>query len=215
MFYNHLLGPFYLFNQLNRSFSSDPPTHYDVLNLKKNCTAEEIREAFLILSKKFHPDVKGANTDPKDTAKFVKISEAYQVLSKSITRDAYDQDLLTRSFGGGGSTSTSRGFKKPEVHRPWEVKPNFDPNPGPYYGIKGVRKVSNATIVMLLIGFATIGVAIGFMSVRKSFEMNRNQLDITSKEAGEHHAAVRINAQKFGNDEQLKRMVDRMLNRPT
>ncbi|XP_055838052.1 dnaJ-like protein 60 isoform X2 [Episyrphus balteatus] len=200
MFHNQLCVPFYQYNQLIRLYASGPPTHYDVLNLNKNCTADEIRQAFIKLSKQFHPDVKGAKTDPKDTAKFVKISEAYQVLSKTNTRDAYDQDLLARSSG------IHRGFKKPEVHRPWEVKPNYDPNPGPYYGIKGVRKVSNATIVMLLIGFAMTGVGIGFISV--------SQLDELSKEAGEHHAAVRVNAQKFGNDEQLKRMVDRMLNRP-
>lgn len=213
MFHNQLCVPLHQYNQLVRLYASGLPTHYDVLNLKKNCTADEIRQAFIKLSKQFHPDVKGAKTDPKDTAKFVKISEAYQVLSKPTTREAYDQDLLTRSFGGGGSSA--RGFKKPEVHRPWEVKPNFDPNPGPYYGIKGIRKVSNATIVMLLVGFAGIGIGIGFLSVRKSFELNRSQLDEKSREAAEHHAVVRRNAQKFGNDEQLKRMVDRMLTRPT
>lgn len=210
MFHYQLCAPCNQLNQILRLFASGRPTHYDVLNLKKDCTADEIRQAFIRLSKQFHPDVKGANTSLKDTGKFVKISEAYQVLSKPSTRDAYDRDLLLGSPG-----TTTRGFKNPEVHKPWEVKPDYNPNPGPYYGIKGVNRVSNATIVMFLLGFAMISVGIGFVSVRKSFELNRSQLDVKSKEAGEHHAVVRENAQKYGNDEQLKRMVDRMLNKPT
>jgi molecular chaperone DnaJ len=59
--------------------------YYQILGLKKEATAEEIKKAFHRLAHQYHPD-KGGNE-----AKFKEINEAYQVLSDKEKRAQYDQ----------------------------------------------------------------------------------------------------------------------------
>lgn len=90
-------------------------SHYEVLNLKKNCTDKEIKDAFIQLSKEvrcqlllknntifnfslfyflfsitfqYHPD---KNKSAKAQETFVKVVEAYNVLSKPSSRSLYDR----------------------------------------------------------------------------------------------------------------------------
>ncbi|XP_004526385.1 dnaJ-like protein 60 isoform X2 [Ceratitis capitata] len=194
-------------------------TYYDILKVRKDCSNQEIRSAFVQLSKKFHPDVKGLSSDPKQTAQFVKISEAYQILSKPKTRSAYDQRLYDAELLRPGQRSRSSAVKNmhaEELHKPWEVKPNYDPNPGPYYGVKGLERVSNSKIAFVLALLGIAGAIFGFVCVNAyyvfshSFTFNRKVLDTKSAEAGSYHAAIRADAEKYGNEEQLRRMVNRM-----
>lgn len=68
-------------------------SHYAVLGVKQNATKKEIRDAFLDLSKKHHPDQ--TKTVGGSHEKFVKINEAYSVLSKEESRHQYDLTLNT------------------------------------------------------------------------------------------------------------------------
>lgn len=43
-----------------------------------------------------------------------------------------------------------------------------------------------------------------------SFTFNRQKLDAKSAEAVSYHAAIRADAEKYGNEEQLRRMMYRM-----
>lgn len=63
--------------------------YYEVLGVPSNATQKEIRDAFIKLSKKMHPDCngKGSHVD------FVTINEAYMVLSKAGKRQEYDINL--------------------------------------------------------------------------------------------------------------------------
>lgn len=64
---------------------------YSLLNVKEDCTEKEIKAAFIELSKKYHPD----RSDNKDFHKiFVKVNEAYGILSKSSSRRLYDNHLV-------------------------------------------------------------------------------------------------------------------------
>ena len=74
-------------------------TLYDTLGVAKNATAEEIRQAFKKLAKKFHPDANPGN--PSTEAKFKEISAAYNVIGDQQKRAAYDRDL-ERPQGGYG-----------------------------------------------------------------------------------------------------------------
>ncbi|XP_037954745.1 dnaJ-like protein 60 isoform X2 [Teleopsis dalmanni] len=191
---------------------SNRQTYYDVLELNKKCSNQDIKNAFVKLSKKFHPDVKGAESDPKQTAQFVKISEAYQTLSKPNLRRAYDQKISYQN--SYGNRSYSYDTVTTEVHESWKIKPDFNPNPDPnaYYGVPGWKRISNSTIGLLLIGLGIFGAVFGYVSVKHSFTFDRKQLDEVSAEASQHHANVRADAQKFGNDEQLRRMMKKLQN---
>ena len=60
--------------------------HYEVLGVAPSATPEEIRKAYLVLSRKFHTDRVGGDKD-----KFQKIALAKEVLLDPELRDAYDK----------------------------------------------------------------------------------------------------------------------------
>lgn len=70
--------------------------HYQLLGVERDATKKEIRDAFVALSKKYHPD---SNLDPHsgaigDSRAFVKIAEAYHTLSNPKRRARYDSELM-------------------------------------------------------------------------------------------------------------------------
>jgi len=65
--------------------------YYEILEISKNATQEEIGKAFRHLAQKYHPDRNPGNSEAE--AKFKRINEAYQVLSNSADRAAYDTSL--------------------------------------------------------------------------------------------------------------------------
>ena len=68
---------------------SDKKDYYEVLGVKKDATADEIRKAYKKLAIKWHPD---KNPDNKEEAenRFKEISEAYSVLSDPEKKKEYD-----------------------------------------------------------------------------------------------------------------------------
>ena len=65
-------------------------THYEILGIHENSTIKEIKKAYKILARKYHPDVSPVDSS-SDT--FLLIQQAYEVLSDPTTRKRYDQDL--------------------------------------------------------------------------------------------------------------------------
>jgi len=68
-------------------------THYEVLGLQRDATGKEIKEAFLKLSKKHHPDVRGSDRKQTSHDRFVAIIQAYDVLGKDKSKRIYDLGL--------------------------------------------------------------------------------------------------------------------------
>ena len=68
----------------------EPQNHYETLGVARNADARTIKKAFRQMSLKYHPD-KNIGTDT--TTKFVKISEAHEVLNNQEKRQQYDTDL--------------------------------------------------------------------------------------------------------------------------
>ena len=77
--------------------------YYDVLGISKAASADEIKKAYRRLAMKFHPD---RNSDDSESeAKFKEAKGAYEVLSDSDKRSAYDQfghDAVRGAGGMGG-----------------------------------------------------------------------------------------------------------------
>jgi curved DNA-binding protein len=68
--------------------------YYEVLGVKEDASADEIKKAFKKLARKHHPDAGG------DEARFKDVSEAYEVLSDKEKREEYDTFLKFGAFGG-------------------------------------------------------------------------------------------------------------------
>jgi hypothetical protein len=92
-----------------------PRTHYEILGVKKAATQNEIRTAYRQLVLKHHPD---RSKDPKSTDIFIRVTEAYEILSDPQRRKNYDailameaaraqerpqEQVRTAQYGGGMS----------------------------------------------------------------------------------------------------------------
>jgi len=73
-----------------------PKTYYDVLDLDRDATPDEIREAYHALARQYHPDVVGQ--DPQAQARFALIGEAHRVLSDPQRRYQYDRTLPAKTY---------------------------------------------------------------------------------------------------------------------
>jgi molecular chaperone DnaJ len=62
--------------------------YYDVLGVTRDSSEREIKSAFRRLARELHPDVSQA---PDADERFREVAEAYEVLSKSETRELYDR----------------------------------------------------------------------------------------------------------------------------
>ena len=104
--------------------------YYNILNVSKNSSAEEIKKAYRKLAIKWHPDKNKGDADAEE--QFKKISEAYDILSDPTKRAKYDQfghaafqqggggngggfhsdpfDMFNSFFGGGGGATFSDMF---------------------------------------------------------------------------------------------------------
>lgn len=82
--------------------------YYSRLGLKRTATKEEIKKAYRKLSIKYHPDKNPNDAKAKD--KFIKISEAHEVLSDDEKRKIYDM-YGEEGLKKGGATSFTDPFK--------------------------------------------------------------------------------------------------------
>ena len=72
--------------------------YYKTLGVSKNASADEIKQSYRKLARKYHPDANKGNASAEE--RFKEISEAHNVLSDEKRRKEYDD---ARSlFGGGG-----------------------------------------------------------------------------------------------------------------
>lgn len=82
---------------------------YEILGVKRDATAAQIKTAYRKLARKYHPDVNKADDA---TEKFREATEAYDVLSDREKRKQYDQ-FGRAAFGGGGPGPAGWGGGRP------------------------------------------------------------------------------------------------------
>lgn len=95
---------------------SEKRDYYDVLGVKKDASADEIKKSFRKLAMKYHPDRNPG--DKAAEAKFKEINEAYEVLKDSDKRRRYDQfgHAGVGGNGGGNPFGGAGGFNDQNVH---------------------------------------------------------------------------------------------------
>ncbi|NET01030.1 MAG: J domain-containing protein [Sphaerospermopsis sp. SIO1G1] len=81
--------------------TTDFKDYYSILGISKTASADEIKQAFRKLARKYHPDVNPGNKQAE--AKFKEVNEAYEVLSDPDKRKKYDQyGQYWKQVGEGG-----------------------------------------------------------------------------------------------------------------
>ncbi len=80
-----------------------PGDYYEILNVSRDASKEEIKRAYRRLARKYHPDV---NKEAGAEERFKEINRAYEVLSEPETRARYDR------FGEAGvAAGAGAGFQ--------------------------------------------------------------------------------------------------------
>ncbi|KAK5888334.1 hypothetical protein CesoFtcFv8_014439 [Champsocephalus esox] len=94
--------------------------YYQVLGVRRESSADDIKKAYRKLALKWHPDKNPENKDEAEK-KFKELSEAYEVLSDVNKRSLYDRygkEGLTGNNGGrGGHFHNGNHFQEPFTFR--------------------------------------------------------------------------------------------------
>jgi hypothetical protein len=88
--------------------------HYSILGLDRDCTRDEIKNAYHRLAKQYHPDI---NKSPGAPEKFRQISESYEYLIKVRDGEQPDVPGYPGSYGGAGRAAADGGG------RPYGLRP--------------------------------------------------------------------------------------------
>ncbi|CAF0935789.1 unnamed protein product [Brachionus calyciflorus] len=117
---------------VNRRFRKmSPRCYYEILELKKNATEQDIKKSYRKLALKWHPD-KNPSNQKEAEVKFKEISEAYEVLSDKTKREMYDKygrEGMESRTNSNQSSSSSRRSYRPEF--------DFDPFDNFPFGRRG------------------------------------------------------------------------------
>ncbi|XP_076685968.1 uncharacterized protein LOC143377976 isoform X2 [Andrena cerasifolii] len=174
--------------------------HYDVLHIPSNATHKEIKDAYIKLSKEMHPDSgsKGSH------AEFVKINEAYRVLSKMNKRQEYDRSLKYNNVSYQNfSEHSSYQNAQCDYQRYWDA--NMRNNSNIYWD----RKEQNlARSVMMCLGIMFFGTIIQVLLLQKSLVFDRQALLDKSAQYQTEYEEIKREAKHKTTEEQLQRILE-------
>jgi curved DNA-binding protein len=85
--------------------------YYEILGVDRKATADQIKQAYRQLARKYHPDV---SKEPDAVTRFQEINEAHEVLKDPEKRSRYD--TLGSGFANGQSFEPPPGFGRGGMH---------------------------------------------------------------------------------------------------
>lgn len=193
-------------------------TFYEVLGVEREATKEEIKAAYIKMTKEKHPDKLRIRADGRkrsaleaeeDHANFVKINLAYSVLSKRESRVEYDLGLA------GDRLDPASNYKGETTTRYYKPA-NFEERANIYGYYQDPRFKYNRSTYWVAFGcilFAIVGYIIHYQIVVISFRQQRQYLDKKHLDAVQHHTEVKEFAESFGGDRiaQMKEFEARIL----
>ncbi|MGL1931887.1 MAG: DnaJ domain-containing protein [Desulfotalea sp.] len=94
--------------------------YYEILDVERDCTAEELKKNYRKLAMKYHPDKNPDRPELQD--KFKEISEAYGVLSDQDKRKKYDRYLR---IGGGFKGNNGFSYSQEDIFQDMFRDPQF------------------------------------------------------------------------------------------
>jgi hypothetical protein len=105
----------------------DEPDHYTALGVNRNATSDEIQNAYCLAVEYFHP-LKSRKITESDrvmhwklSSAFLRIEEAFNVLSSPSRRKVYDDNLRSKP---GRSAPHLRGYRRSGSHKPEDPRSN-------------------------------------------------------------------------------------------
>nr|XP_033325531.1 dnaJ-like protein 60 isoform X1 [Megalopta genalis] len=121
--------------------------YYDILNISQDATQKEIKDAFIKMSKKMHPD-SGKDGSHAD---FVRINEAYSTLSKRNKKRDYDMSLkYNYTYTESPPYPDGRSRKGPyKTYTDWGF---VDPNDYRQHKSADIRRSVMGSIALIIIG---------------------------------------------------------------
>ncbi|XP_026313770.1 dnaJ-like protein 60 isoform X2 [Hyposmocoma kahamanoa] len=196
-----------IINVIVKCYSLSRKTHYEVLNLRRNCTDKEIKEAYIQMSKEFHPD---KNKDKNAQQNFVRIVEAYNTLSKPASRAQYDSltELNTRPTYPHHAYETYN--HRTNYYQRYQHQEYKEP-PKDYYGVSGLKKLPNYIIIMVCFGIALVGTLLQVLVIREMYISNRRKSAEQSKYLSEELEKVRATAKSNTNDIHTKILLEKIV----
>ncbi|MCX7746222.1 MAG: DnaJ domain-containing protein [Clostridia bacterium] len=81
-------------------------SYYEILEIRRSASPEEIKKAYRVLAKKFHPDINPGNREAEE--RFKEINEAYNTLGDETLKKAYDDKLDGKSEAKEGPGSNKK-----------------------------------------------------------------------------------------------------------
>lgn len=85
---------------------------YELLGIPETVTDVEIKQAYRLLARKYHPDVSPPGRVEEYTQRFILVQEAYETLSDPGRRALYDRDM---ALGIHFAFSSRNQFRNQEV----------------------------------------------------------------------------------------------------
>ena len=86
---------------------------YQILEIEYNVSIEDIRKSYRKLSLKYHPDkqIKSNLSEEEKSRQFIKIRDAYEILSDPDKRQKYDKEILIKNISSNNLTDIIQEFQ--------------------------------------------------------------------------------------------------------